>query len=799
MPSARWPKVRRDFTGYRVRTAAVVASIAVGVFAVGTIAGANALLDRALQDAYAEGRPADATYYTAAGFPDDLVDAVGRVDGVAVAQARRTVSAWLVPDARTGPDPQATEIQLIALPDFTDQRLDRVLPRTGEFPPARGEIVLERSALSIVDVRPGDRVLVRTARGDERRLRVVGLAYEPGASPAYYFGRVSAYVTKDTLVDLGWPPTFNELRVRMTPDVLAGGSTRAVADAVRQRLERAGETVTFMLVAPPGRHPAEEITGAVFLVLGAIGLLSLFVAGFLIVNTINVLMAQHLRQIGIMKVVGARGHQVLAMYLALVTLYAVAALLIAVPASAVVAWALASLSASLLNVDLVRGVVPPEVVALEVAAGLAVPLLAAVVPIWRGVRVSAHHAITDTGLDERFGLGTFDRLAARLRGLSRPLLLSIRSTVRRKGRLALTLAALTLGGAVFMTIFNVRGSLYATLADTARYFDYDVQVQLSEPARSSTVVAQALRVPGTTTAEPWRFASAIRERADGSESPSMVMFGLPAGSRTVSPIVQEGRWLLPGEGRALVATSNIRRDDPDVRVGDVLTLRIAGRDSAWTLVGIVQSPTFAVFLYADNTVLGALTGGVDRADMVMVKTDAHDGTSQARAADALRGQLESSGIGVSAATTTSTVMDTLYTAFDTLVIVISAMAVLLGVVGGLGLMGTMTMNVVERSREIGIIRAIGATDGAVRRVFVGEGIMIGIAAWLIGAILSIPLSRVLSDELGQVFVQRPLSFEPSLAGLAMWLGVVVLLSLLGSLVPAWRASRIAVREVLGYE
>jgi putative ABC transport system permease protein len=72
-------------------------------------------------------------------------------------------------------------------------------------------------------------------------------------------------------------------------------------------------------------------------------------------------------------------------------------------------------------------------------------------------------------------------------------------------------------------------------------------------------------------------------------------------------------------------------------------------------------------------------------------------------------------------------------------------------------------------------------------------------AWLLGAALSIPLSAVLSDMLGQVFVQRPLAFSPSLAGLGMWLVVVIVLSVLGSLVPAWRASRIAVREVLGYE
>jgi putative ABC transport system permease protein len=363
----------------------------------------------------------------------------------------------------------------------------------------------------------------------------------------------------------------------------------------------------------------------------------------------------------------------------------------------------------------------------------------------------------------------------------------------------MTLAALTLGGAVFMTVFTVRGSLFATFADTARYFDYDVQVQLSEPARSSTVVAEALRVPGTTTAEPWRFASAIRQRPDGSESPSLVMFGLPADSDTVQPILQEGRWLLPGEGNALVATSNIRRDDPDVRVGDVLDLRIGGRDTSWTLVGIVQSPTFAPFLYVNTEALGRVSGGMDRAGMVMVKTERHDGPSQAQAALALRSRLESVGIGVASVTTTSDVMTTLYAAFDTVVIVVSVMAVLLGVVGGLGLTGTMTMNVVERSREIGIIRAIGATDAAVRRVFVGEGTVIGVLAWLAGAVLSIPLGKILSDMLGQVFVQRPLAFTPSIAGLGMWFAVVILLSVLGSLAPAWRASRMAVREVLGYE
>ncbi len=800
MGSVRWRKVLRDVTAYRARTVAVVGSIAIGVFAIGTITGASALLGAGLDQAYAAGRPAAVTLYTATGFDRELVDAVERMPGVEVAQGRRSVVAWLDPfpddPVRRG---GTREVQLIALPDFEDQEIDRVLPRTGQFPPGRGEIVFERSALRLVDIGEGGEVMVRTADGREHRLRAAGLAYEPGASPAYYFGRLNAYVTFETLGDLGWPDSYNELRVRVTDEVTDPAQIQQIADDVRQRIERAGTPVTFAVVPSPGKHPAQEIVTAVFLVLGAIGFLSLFVAGFLIVNTINVLMAQHIRQIGVMKVIGGRTRQIFGMYLTLILLYAVLALLIAIPFAALAAIGLATVAAGLLNVDVSGVIVPPEIVALEVAAGLAMPLLAALIPIQRGVRITVHAAITDTGIDERFGRGLVDRLLARLQGLSRPMLLSIRSTFRRKARLALTLAALTLGGAVFMTIFTVRGSLFATLDDTARYFNYDVQVQLSEPARATTVTNEVLRVPGTVAAEPWRFASALRIRPDATESASLVVFGLPAEAETVAPVIQEGRWLLPGEGNALVATSNIRRDEPDLDVGDEVVLRIAGKNSTWMLVGIVQSPTFAPFLYVDTETLGRVTGGMDRAGMVMVRTGSHDGPAQAEAARAIREHLESTGIGVAATTTTSDVMGTIYTVFDTLVIIVSLMAVLLGVVGGLGLAGTMTMNVVERSREIGVIRAIGATDGAVLRIFVGEGIVIGLLAWLLGGALSLPLSKVLSDALGEVFVQRPLAFSPSLVGLGLWLVIVIILAVVGTLTPAHRASRIAVREVLGYE
>jgi putative ABC transport system permease protein len=792
--SVRWRKIRGDLGQYRARTALVVASVAIGAFAVGTIAGTDALLRLSLNDGYAATRPAAASIYTATGFDRDLVDVVRAMPGVGEAEGRRSVVVRLLAAGGT-----SREMLLTALPDFADQRIDLVNLQAGRFPPRRGEVAFERSSLRLMDIAPGETIRLRTPGGREHDLVVSGLAHEPGASPAFYFGRLNAYVTFETLEDLGWDDSFDELRIRVDHPAATRAEIQAIADDVRLRVERAGVPVTFALVPEPGKHPADALLQAVFVVLGAIGLLSLVMSGFLVANTVSVIVTQQTRQIGLMKAVGGRDYQIAGMYVALVLVYGFMALAIAIPLAAVAALGLASLAAGLLNFDVTEAVIPLRIVALMVAIGLFVPLGAAAVPLWRGVRMTVHEAIRDSGGADHYGHGRLEAFLARLRGPSRPVLLSIRNTFRRRTRLALTLIALALGGTVFMSVFTVRDSLYATLEETVRYFDYDVQVELAEPARAATVTAEALQVPGVVVAEPWRFASAQRVRPDGSESASRVTFGLPPGATTVRPVVMEGRWLLPGEGNALVATANLLGDEADLRVGDAVTLRIQGRDTVWTLVGIVQSPTMAPFLYVGSDALERSLGDVGRASIVMIGTNDHTPAGQARIGAAVRERLEAAGIGIASTTTTSDVTDTLFTLFDTLVLFISVMSVLLGVVGGLGLAGTMTMNVVERSREIGIIRAIGATDQAVLLIFLAEGLLIGFVAWTIGALLSVPISWLLSNALGQAFVQRPLDFQVSWQGVTLWFMVVFWLSTFGSILPAWRAARISVREVLAYE
>ena len=213
----------------------------------------------------------------------------------------------------------------------------------------------------------------------------------------------------------------------------------------------------------------------------------------------------------------------------------------------------------------------------------------------------------------------------------------------------------------------------------------------------------------------------------------------------------------------------------------------------------MESPTQRPFLYTNAGPLELAARDVGRAGVVMLRTESRDPTTQDRVGKAAADHLATVGVRVSATSTIAEVRTTQERLFDVLVIFLSTMALLLGVVGGLGLTGTMSINVVERSREIGVIRAVGASDGAVLRLFLAEGLLIGLISWGIGALLSVPISRTLSDALGMVFLDRPLSYAVSLEGVILWLAIVLVLAAVASLLPAWRASRLAVREVLAYE
>ena len=510
-------------------------------------------------------------------------------------------------------------------------------------------------------------------------------------------------------------------------------------------MESSGVNVIFTLVFPPGEHPAQNFLDAFSLILGAIGILSLLLSGFLIVNTLSAILTQHVRQIGIMKAIGARAGQITTMYFVMVLMFGVLALLIAIPLGALGAVGLASIFGGLLNFDVGGFQLEPQVVITQIIIALSAPLLAAIVPIFRGVRVTVREAISEFGLGKgQFGTSMLDRIIVSVRRvlpMERPMQISLRNTFRRKARLSLTLITLSLASAIFISIFSIRASLQQTLDDALSYFDYDVQIVFDRAYRTDRIQSELFDIPGVDRVETWGFGTGRRIRPDGTESDSIIVYAPKPDSQMVNPILVEGRWIEPGDANAIVINTDVLRNDDDIEVGKTITLNVDGKEIDWVVVGITRGVLTGPNAFVNFDYYGRITNAVDRALLSLVRLADRTPENQTETGKILEDRYRSSGFRVQQMQTIGQLRSTISTVFDVIIVFLLAMAVLLGVVGGLGLMGTMSINVIERTREIGVMRAIGASNGAVLRIVLVEGLIIGLVSWIIGAAIALPASR----------------------------------------------------------
>jgi putative ABC transport system permease protein len=805
MLRARWYKVLNDLRGNKTRTALIVLSIAVGLFAIGMTASAQVILSEELAKGYAAINPSSGTIRTVETFDEDFVRSIRRMPGVADADGRTAlIVRFQVKPGGTAPaqDARWRDLLLFAVPDYDAMRVNKIRPQSGAWPPPPHELLIERSALELVGAREGDWLVVETAGRKLREMRIAGVTHDLAQMPSSFDNTARGYIAFDTLDWLGEPRALNELHI-VARNPGDKDEVQRVINQVKDRVEKTGHTIPMNTYAQPGEVPLNDILQAVLMLLGALGSLSLFLSAFLIVNTISALVAQQIRQIGIMKAVGARARQIVGMYLALVLTYGVMALLLAVPLGIAGAFGLSSLLAGMFNFDLTSFRVAPQAIALQVVIGLLAPVLSALYPVLGVLRITPAEAMSNYGMSkDRFGSGLLGRplmSQAALRVLPRPLLLSLRNTFRRKGRLALTLATLTLGGAIFIGVFSIHSSLASTLGQIMQTYRSDVWVNFAYPQRIERVKQQALQVPGVVEAEGWARLPVRRVRPDGSESGTLLIMASPLESDLIHPTMLEGRWLLPADSHALVISTGVLNTEPDIKVGDSIVLKVAGRETTLRVVGVALGLGLASFMYADYGDIARITQDIGQVSSLMVVTDQHDPAGQAQAAAALESYFRQAGSRVNSIQLVAEENAGTEMGFNMLIILALVMAFLLAAVGGLGLMGTLSINVLERTREIGVMRAIGAADGAVAQVFIVEGIVIGVISWLLGTLVAIPMSRLLSSAVGMSFLQAPLSYTFSIDGVLIWLAVVVVLSGVASFLPARNASRLTVREVLAYE
>jgi putative ABC transport system permease protein len=795
---ARWRKVLADLWGNKLRTFLVILSIAAGTLAVGVVFGFGVVAERDMSADFRSANPHSAVI-SCTPFDDDVLQAVRRLPAVAHAEGRGALAARIA--AGSG-DWQS--VQVIAVPALEEMQVDRLRPVEGGDLQAPGdrELLIERTGLGLMPAEPGEVVRIELPGGRVRELAMVGVVHDVTRWSALVTGRITVFVSPDTMAWLGGSRDYDQMVITVAERPDDESYVRAVARMAVDKIEDNGRQVWRVSVPRPGEPPMGFALRALLVVEGSMVVLLIFLGAFLIVNTITALLGGHVRQIGVMKAVGARTSQVMGMYIVLVMSFGVLALAVAAPLATVAVAGSIGLAGEMMNFRPGVFRMPFQVLVLQAAVALGVPVLAALLPVINGARITVREAISSYGLGTaKVSQGLVDRAIERIRVLSRPTLLSLRNAFRRKGRLGLTLATLALAGALFIAVFSLRASFALAFEDIRGYYLSDVNVTLARSYRIPKIAQLVASVPGVTHVEGWGVVSAQVLSRDTGSGVEIVIYAPPSDSALIQPALMAGRWLLPGDEDGIVVCNQLTRRRPDIGVGDEIVTKVRGREHVWRVVGICRMPGDVEpgFAYTNYDALSRVLGEVGRATDLRVVTAAQDKEAHTQVAQALEKRFRQAGIPVLSITTGSELRAQQAFGIDVFVTFMLMLAGLIALVGGLGLAGTMSMNVLERTREIGVMRAIGASDRAIQQLVVVEGLTIGALSWLLGAVLAVPVSKLFNDGIGIVFLSVPLASALSCDGFLVWLAGAMLLSALASLLPARSASRVTIREALAYE
>src|SRR5687768_4426045 len=229
-----WRKAIRDFWTERGRTTLVVLAIALGISAFASVLSAYAILTRELDRGYLDTNPASAVL-SVDRVDDELVKSILQHAEVSDAEPRRTVTGQI----KAGPV-QWRNLTLFVVKDYGDIRVNQLEPEAGAWPPATGEILIERDAFQVAKAEIGDNVNVKTANGTQQQLLVSGGVHDVGQAQARMENIVYGYINLATLVQLGEEPYLDQLNILVRNNRFDEAHIERVAANVKALIERSG-------------------------------------------------------------------------------------------------------------------------------------------------------------------------------------------------------------------------------------------------------------------------------------------------------------------------------------------------------------------------------------------------------------------------------------------------------------------------------------------------------------------------------------------------------------------------------
>jgi putative ABC transport system permease protein len=734
------------------------------------------------------GKLPDLTVYTnALDLTPAKLAALGRLPNIRGVEPHSYYSARAYVGARRAP------AYVLGVRDYADQSADVVHVVTGRAP---GDLEVLSEAQNanqgLLDAHAGDTLRLVDARGTDIALRVTGEGRNlNGGKDATDDDVIVLYGTPETVSALSGVFGYSALAFRLD-DARPAAVASTVALLRRTLPQYAGFTGFTGLpeIREPGSWPGRDDFQSFSDFFYVITVLALLSALVLIANTMSTLVAEQTGEIGSMKAIGGRRRQIAGVYVRTAMLLGAVGTLAGIVLGIALSNVLVRyLGSTFFAIDVGFGV-DWTILAISVLVGVLGPALAALPAIRRATRVPLREALEASGS----AVGTLDagdRWLRRIRFLPRTAQIGLRNVGRRRRRSLATMAIVALAVGNLLAIMGLAAGITATTH--AEWNDHGEDVKItSEGGRGLDEAAAGIigLTPGVATVEPMFVREA---RLAGEEG-----YVWAVQPRTMFRYhLADGRWYTAVERRARVAVveRNIARIT-GTHVGDRISVDTAAGPVDLRVIGIAtnqQENGTAIFvpLTTMQRVLRSSAGL-----SFWIRFTSHDHPFVDRTTTAIEDALSSSGYGIGTEIEYVGEADNV-AANRTITTSIAVLGFLIVAISMVGLANALTMSVIERTREIGILRTIGARGRDVRRIFAAESVALAAGGWLIG----IPVGWALDHMLvwlvkEEVNVVVPFTF-PAWNVVAALAGTV-LLALVITYLPIRRAVRYRPGRALRY-
>lgn len=783
-------KAFNDLLSAPGRTLLVIFALVIGLWGVGGILVSYTILTKDLSDNFTQTRPAHAIL-TSQDFARLDMAALRSKPSIEHAEFRDLSMQRI----EVHPNEWIT-LWLFGVEDFNKPELALLASEKGSKVPAPGTMLMERDGRLISNLELGSHARVR-AGSRMLDVPISGISFDPAQAPATQDHFIYAYVDKPTYTNITGETANQRLLLRFN-NVKSKMEVQAAVDELIAEFQAQGITVSSANVPKFNEHPHQWQLDTLLFLQGGIGLLALLMGAVLVSQLMASILAKQVRQIGILKAIGATQHQVLGIYLGMVLMLGIAAGLIAIPLAVSSGYAFSHFVAGKLNFEILTQHLPGQVYLSLIAASLLLPILLSLPAILKGINISVHDALSDYGIaPDTAGAGKEKMAAA---WLPRGMLLALRNSLRQKKRLAITVAAMALGVAIFSTGFNVRASLAALLEEVNNSMRHDVQVVLKEQMPRERALAVFGTIKGVARIETWNGGRGELQSRIVATSGGVGIVALPYDTDLFKPRITAGRWLQGSMSREVVMNRQAMELYGNLAVGSELPLDIGGKMLMVKLAGSIEELDKAK-IYMDKTLYDSFANPEHHVNSLMfVAQDKSYAGVMALKKD-IEAAIAPSDLNILYVMSQAERVKIIYDHLNIILTVIVFLSLLVLVVSALGMASATGISIMERTREIGVLRAIGATPQRIFQMFVAEGMIVSVASILSGLLLAWPLSQIASVFFGKLMLGdgAALRYVFSHEGFIITLLTTLVFGWLASRIPARRAIIVTTRDALAYE